>query len=455
MIAKLNTHSQKGFSLLELLLSIGVVVTLFVTVSVVFDDWFKDSIDRKAAREIQRLHDAASEYVELNIDTIITNDIPNVGDVDEIAIADLIAQGFLPAGYGAINSYRQNMRVFVRNLAQNTINGDAVEVISLSDGNQIEDNRLFSAASNAEPSIGIISNLNINATCCNGNIQSISGSWSIPLTAAYFGGAVFPTLPTPNANGGYIAAYNIVSSSNLLTSNYLYRNNVPTDPDLNKMETNLILSNTDITNAGYIVSDSTDVTGNVDFSGLEPNGTTASAYVLAVRDNLTIGQDLNVIDNGDPLKGNVTIEGDEGVGIDFNVTGVMNVNTNAGVGGNVAANIIDTDNISIANSAQFGLLNNNNASLVAGNIYTTNAEFTNSVTADVLQVINSANINAVDSDTAVTGTTFVTNPGGLSVPPTIDVGNNMTSASTINTNNINVNTTANITRMTRCRSGCP
>ena len=106
-----------GFSLLELLLSVVVLATLFAGATVLFDDWFKRSIDRKVAREMKQLQVVAEEYVRLNFDTILTTNIPNLNDVAEINIANMIAQGFLPPIYIAENSYKQSIRVFVRYIA--------------------------------------------------------------------------------------------------------------------------------------------------------------------------------------------------------------------------------------------------------------------------------------------------------------------------------------------------
>lgn len=452
---------NKGFSLLELLLSISVIVGLLTFVTIIFNDWFKDSIDRRVARETQQLQNAAKSYVEFNLNTLISSDIPAIGNIVEIDITDLTAGGFLPVGYNATNSYRQGYRVFARKLAEDTIDGqisNIVEIISLSTGNRMANSRIVKAVSNADPSLGIISDLDISPTCCNGNAQSLNGTWSIPLNATYFGPAISATLPSPNASGGYIAAYDIVSNNDLLLSNYLFRDRVIANPDLNKMETSLILNNTDIVNAGYIVSDSMNIAGAATFDGLEPDGATQSPYVLAVRDDFTVGNNINVTDGGNPLRGNVTIEGDDGIGVDFTVTGTMTVNNNTtSLAGNVSSSTLRTDNISIAGNAQFGNLDNGGSSLMAGSISSNNnISFTDTVTTDSLQIIRSDSVNEIRSDSAAVGTIEVTNSANLNLPANVilDIGKGIT-APDINVDNVNITQDLNITTLSNCTNGCP
>lgn len=452
MVKLIKSHN-KGFTLLELLLAISVFASLLAIVSVVFNNWFKDNIDYRVSREMQQLQTASRDFVKLNLDSIILNQIPAVGSVSEILVANMVSQGFLPAGYNARNSYRQNLRVFIRYLSNNTVNGDVVEVITFSYGPPIEDKRLFKAASNGEESVGLISGLVINGTCCNGNAQSVSSSWSIPLNAGYLGAT---PLPLPNANGGYMAAYDMVSSDNSLSSDYLYRNRINGSPQLNRMETNLNINNNDITNAGVIVSDSMQISGNGVFSGTETNGS-RSPYVLSVRDNFETLQNVNVTSVADQTKGNVIINGDNNIGVDFTVSGTMNVLLDDGAsgGGNLSSNSSNTTNLSVTGVSRFGNLDNNNNALGLTNIYADDIDFRNSVTTNNLQAAGTSFIDQVTTDSAVSGSTIISGGGGLTVNSDLQVDKNVVIVGTSNGGQVNSDNETDIRNLVSCGNGCP
>lgn len=450
MIIRKPHNAQSGFTLLELLLSISVIAALLVGAATVFNDWGKKSIDRKVSRQMEQLQRAAAEYVRLNIDNIIATDIPAIDDTAEINInTDLIANGFLPSGYNRINAYRQNMRVFVRYLATGTINGDVIEVLSFSEGPTIDDKRLFNAASNGQESVGVISNLNISGTCCNGNAQSVTGAWSTAL-------ANYSAITAPDTTGGYMAAYNIISVDTL-SNDYLFRSNVAGAPELNKMETNLNINNNDIIGAGVIISDSMEIAGNATFNGLQADGS-LSPYVLAVRDDFNTDQDFTVNSGGIDEKGNVTIEGDDLFNIpgdeDFIVTGTLNM-ANITDPGSVIAEQITTSNFSGTSFNEFSNLDAGGGNVGANNIINSQLRFNDRIDTGTLQIVSTTNnIGAISATSGNFGITNVTDTSGLTVSPAdINVIQSVNVIGITTTNSIESNTLTTINTLS-CTTGC-
>lgn len=395
MIAYPKYH--RGFSLLELLLAITVIAGLLTGIANVLSNSLRDTVDRNVAREMQQLQSAAQEFVRLNMNQIIANNVPFVGNIAEIDIDDLIDNGFLPVGYGSENSYRQNLRVFVRYLADDTINGNVIEVLSVSEGPRIPDSRLFKAVTNGEKNLGVISNLNISATCCNGNIQSVSGAWSVPF-------ADFPGLDAPNDDGGYIAAYGLASNNDRLANDYLFRDRVNNNPVRNRMETDLDLNGNEIINAGIIIVDNMAVGGNATFNGIDIDGT-ASPYVLSVRDNFS-GGNVSINSGGDARKGNVTVNGDDTDVSDFTVTGNMVV-TNS-----TSATVIAPSNITVGGVSRFRSVNNNNTNISADAINTQTVRFDGNLNTQSLQATNTLNLGTVTTLKGTAASVNITNDAG-------------------------------------------
>jgi len=441
-----------GFTLLELLLAITVMAALFTGAATVFNDWAKSSVDRQVSREMQKLQDAAREYVRLNINDIIDSDIPNVGDTDEVDLADLIANGFLPNGYNGANSYKQTLRVFVRHADDDSINGNVIEVLSFSEGPRVENRRLISAASNGEQSVGVISNLNISATCCNGNIQSLSGSWSVPI-ANY----VAPTTITaPNANGGYIAAYDVVSVNEDIGNSYLYRPKMRNIPQLNRMDTNLNLNGNDIVNAAIVVADSMDVGGNVNLAGRLRDGTQAP-YVLAVAEDITAAQDIIVNSGGFDTKGNVTINGDDGVGDDFTVRNLFEMRSADSGLGNISASTLAVGNLQANGTSEFGDASAENQPVEASEVLNRLTRYNDQIEVNSLQAANTFFTGEIRTGSATIAETTVTDSNGfiLNNNQPLNINRTLNVLGDTTTDNLRGTTEVNITNMISCTSGCP
>jgi len=452
MKKRINLRLNQGFTLLELLLAITIMAALFTGAATIFNDWAKASVDRQVSREMQRLQNAASEYVRLNLNNLIDDSIPNVGDTDEIDLADLIADGFLPNGYNGVNSYKQTLRVFVRHADDDSLNGNVIEVLSFSEGPRVSNSRLINAASNGDKSVGVISDINISATCCNGNIQSLSGSWSVPI-ANYTG---LTTVTAPNPDGGFIAAYNVVSVNEDIANSYLYRPKMRNIPQLNRMDTNLNLNGNDIVNAAIVVADSMTVQGNVNLAGQLRDGSPAP-YVLAVAENLNANQNVIVNSGGLDTKGNVIINGDDGAGNDFIVNNLLEMRSADNGLGNISASTVITDNLTASGTSEFGDVSAENQSVEASAVLNRLTRYNDQIEVNNLQAANTVFAGEIRAGSATIAETTITNSNGfilnnnqpLNIVRTVDVFGDVTISELRGTSEVNIR------NMLSCTSGCP
>jgi len=445
---------QNGISLLEVLLVIGVMSVLVTGAAEIFDDWFKKSVNRKVASEMSELQNAAEQYVTLNLAFVVDNQVPNVGDVDELDVDDLIDRDFLAADYDPRNAFGQSLRVLLRNAGDNTVKGTAIEVVTVADDrdgidSRVPDSRLFDAALSGGPEIGLISAADLGANCCDGNIQSAYGEWSIPLND-------FSTLytRTPDTNiGGYMAAYGRVSMNETSDDRYLYRVEVAGKPELNRMMTNLNMNGHNINNAGTIVSDNMTVGRNMSLSGRETSGI-SSPYVIAVSDNFDGQGDLNIQRDGD-AKGTLFVEGDDDNGThDLNVINNVELQTE---NGQAITNFAAVTNVQSMDRAVFDTLNAQGGPFNAGNVTAASTIVSGNIdnagffqTSEATTGINSITAdNAIVANTDITGSNLVIE-NNFQADNTIDVqGHVNVSGNVQGTDNVD------ISNLTRCGNGCP
>lgn len=442
-------HNRKGISLLEVLLVIGLMTALATGAAALFDDWFKKSVNRKVATEMTDLHSAAEQFVILNMDYVIDDFVPNEDDVAEIDISELIDRDFLPADFTPRNSFNQEMRVIVRNAGDDTVKGTAIEVLILADDrdgrdSRMSDSRLFDAALSGGPKLGLISAANMGPNCCNGNIQSAYGEWSVPLSEFL---TVYNRTPETDI-GGYMASYARVSMQDINNGDYLYRVEMPNDPHLNRMQTNMDLNNNDIVNAGVVVSDNMRVTGDATLEGRAASGA-VSPYVLAVQDSFA-GNAMTVTANGDS-KGDLIVNGDtNGSTHDFSITGNVTLPAATGAVVTSAATVNIVEGMS---AGVFDTLNVRGSQFRAGNIVTVTSAIDGNVQTSFLQTAGAQVGTVTARRNAVVGVANVT--GNTSLSNSLISGGGVAINGASNSNRLIANETMAIGRMIHCGSGCP
>jgi type II secretory pathway pseudopilin PulG len=240
--------NSKGFTLLELLLVVGISASIGLLVLSLLDDFTKRSVNRDVAGHLLRVHAAAEEYVLSNFTSIITSDIPTVGDVATInVVTDIAASGFLTAGFNPVNKFRQNVTVVVRNVGVSS-GGDTIEVLSVSEdrgvtSDAMTNERLLDAALSGGSKLGFTDH-------ASNTINSAYGEWSLNVPSF---SAILNYRGT--ATTGYIAAYGRVSLDSTFNDQFLYRVSITGRPELNQMQTDIEMEQNALIGAGVILAD--------------------------------------------------------------------------------------------------------------------------------------------------------------------------------------------------------
>jgi type II secretory pathway pseudopilin PulG len=293
-----------GFSLLELLLVVGIAAFMMAVVVELFDNFAQRSQARRAGNHILTIQNSAEEYVAANFNALWDTLIPNLNDTAIVPIADLEDDGFLPVDYKTRNALRQESKILIRNLGNGFSGGRVIEVLSVTENTadgtdrSYANERIIDAAGAAGPKAGVIINATIGTNgCCAGRIQSMGGEWQVDL-------ADFDSLlnHTVNSNRGYLAAYGRISFNDTFNLDYLYRTEIPAQPQINTMETNILMSGNEVQNVGVITADNVgigyrfdpgsgswvDEDGNLEILGQSAGAGSLTPFALSVDQALEV-----------------------------------------------------------------------------------------------------------------------------------------------------------------------
>lgn len=276
-------HKTQGFSLLELLLVISLMAVFLMGLINVFDKWSQRTMNRVAAAEILRLQSAAVRYIKNNFGSF-EGDAFNV--FTPIPLSELADGVYLPSGYTPRNPFRQTMRVYKRKMRVARLEPDGTptadlvtgaplyttvfEVLTITDDPsatnkvRISNQNLMDIVQAGGPRMGVYSQITTGGIAYAGRITSPLQDWYITYTPGMLDGY----LGQPDARAGYLAAYEIVSTSNLVENdNYLYRVDIPGRPELNQMRADLRMDLNPIQKVGNLTADRVNVAGNAAFLG--------------------------------------------------------------------------------------------------------------------------------------------------------------------------------------------
>ena len=251
--------------------------------------WIRQSdqtmIGAVAARQLHAVTKAAQGYITAYAGTIEATATPTTPAT--ITVPMLVATGFLPQGFGAVNPYQQGWVVEVLQPSP----GD-LQALALSTGGQpIPPRDVPRIGSEAGSAGGTVTNA--------GTAQGSFGGWSVPLTHY------------PNPGVGHLAAL-IDYSNGQLQNDYLYRTAVPGQPQLNTMQTNLGMGGNDINNANNVQANSAQLAGG------NPNGMSGS---LQIGSNFLYGDSSNMAVR---TPGGFYIQNQNGTG-NASINGVQNI----------------------------------------------------------------------------------------------------------------------------------
>ncbi len=208
---------------------IGVLFAILVSAFFLpkFATFQKVSTDNNVAAAVAQQEklvvDAASVYIQQNaaaIQTLATSTSPVIITV---AMLQAPAVNLLDASFNAVNSYGQTWQIAVLQPSA----GNMQAMVMATGGTAMSDKILSQVAANVPKQGGFIP-LNDSGIFAAGNAYGTGGTWTIS-TANFTGAAA-----------GHPAAL-LTFNNGQLNSNYLYRNAVPGQPQLNTMTTPLVM----------------------------------------------------------------------------------------------------------------------------------------------------------------------------------------------------------------------
>lgn len=403
---------QAGFSLLEMLLAVGVFGAVTFGAVQVTKQWAGGQVSDNAARHMQQIRQGAKDYMQDDFENLPAGSICGGSTCD--TVAELVGQGYLPDGFPARNPIGQTMTIAYR---QPAATANSFQAFIYPDpgaaGNEaIDHERVQEAALAGGAGVGFIGQPNPGQTAVG-----IGGSWEVD-PAADFGVAGFNVDPTNPDSGAYLTAQ-VWYTEQDFAGPYLMRNQIAGNPDLNTMAVDLNMGGNEIINAGQVTADNVTVNNEMTVSGdFTIDGPTTFNQPVSVDDQLTVTGTVNA-DNLDVIN---TITADS---IDVNSGSLLadTVDSNTITADILEANIIEADNVNGSNQMNiFGQLN-----------------------AESMDVANRIDTNIFNADT-------VDLESGILNVQDIEIGNSLTTTD-LNADNIDVN---DIT-ITNCVGGaaCP
>lgn len=224
---------QNGFTLIELVVSIGIAGLVFAGIAKLIDRYTEDTKNSLTAQHLVTVGNAAQAYIKENYTTVMGN--ATATNPALITVPMLISGGYLQSGFTANNNYGQDVCVLVLEPTPDNLNA----LVIAEGGTGIDDLSLGDIATQIGSAGGGV--YSAAAT----TIRGAMGGWSTPLGAfantnnlnqKCGGGTGTPAI----AAGHPVMALWFANGDS--TSGFLYRDQVPGRPELNTMNTPIIMA---------------------------------------------------------------------------------------------------------------------------------------------------------------------------------------------------------------------
>lgn len=232
-------QSQSGFGLTDALGGMLILLAIWKGFIPLLAYMFVTPQINQTARQMEAVRAATQRYVQANYASLASS-LPLNGAASPVSTAMLKNSGQLSPHIPDTNPYGQNYSVRIRYVTQGTgaNQRNVLEPMALTTGGQtIPDDELYRIAAQVRDG-GVIASVDPN------NATGTQGGWG-PVALAGFGG-------TPGA--GHLAVGMFYSDAGGAGQEFLYRNAVPSMPEVNRMNTAIDMNGNPIENATTITA---------------------------------------------------------------------------------------------------------------------------------------------------------------------------------------------------------
>jgi prepilin-type N-terminal cleavage/methylation domain-containing protein len=388
---------EAGFTLLELLLVIGVSGLLLLGISKLTRSWIDAEIATASGQHLERTASVVKRYIEANWTTLTNTDDALVaaagGGVWGTLDDDLSEEGLL-TGTNLRNPIGINLKIAY--ITDTSVTPAIYRATIYSDGD-LPSQRALLAARQAGNVGGTISNFP------DGNFAIGSfAQWAVAKNQLLPGGVdPCPASDTPSGRGCLIGL--VSYSETTIVGPYLYRSLILGDPQFNTMNTPLLMNSNNIVGASNIQTQSLDVLNDSSLGSMNVAGAATFNGPTTISNGMTVANGMTVTGDAD-FADNVNMNG-----------GTLNATTlNAATvqAPTIRTNNLDTQNLAINN----GSLTVDDAVNVNGDLNVTapgSEIFVNTVNAGTIDANNGTltvgQIN-IENSMNISGTVHITDP---------------------------------------------
>lgn len=220
-----SSKSQRGLTLIEAIAAIAVMAAMMTLVVSMTGNYTEDAKIAVTAQQIRTVGEAARGYINDNQATVAATATTTVPAV--VTVAQLVAGGYLPAGFTETNNRSQTMCVLVLEPTANNLQG----VVITQGGDTVDDVSLRQVSNLIGAAGGSI------MSTATTTLSGTQGGWSMAI-----GGYGVRNCANAVIAGGPGAGHNVMSlwnGGNDVATAFLYRDAVTGRPDLNRMNTSI------------------------------------------------------------------------------------------------------------------------------------------------------------------------------------------------------------------------